>query len=174
MAVPNSALRSVHVLKLLLKFVRAARLQIEVGTKEFFELRRNISQKNALRISRSFQAIYFVGPKRSHQSSRQISCKISLQKHNSPTSLCRRAGRTVRKTYHPPDMYPPVDHAGLVAYIQHHLEHALKRPCCGKDSTKKFRPELSSTMLFTAKFRSFWTEGALTTKYTANFPRRRE
>ena len=63
-----------------------ARLQNEVGTKYFFR-----------GFHRNVLGLYFVGPKKIPQNSRQIFRKISLPKikNDSPTSFCSGAGRKI-------------------------------------------------------------------------------
>ena len=68
-------------------------------------LRHEFLTKNAPKISPKILSLYFVGPKKSHKIPAKVpqNVLVKMQK-NSPTSFCRRAGRTMSNTAtsHPP------------------------------------------------------------------------
>ena len=71
-----------------------ARLQNEVGTKDFFRGTKFLT-KNAPKLSPKLLSLYFVGQTKSRKIPAKLPAKFPSQKskENSPTSLCRSAGR---------------------------------------------------------------------------------
>ena len=75
--------------------LRVARLQNEVGTKDFFR-GRNFLTKNAPKLVPEILSRYFVGPKKCRKIPTKFPAKFPSQnsKKKSPTSFCRSAWRT--------------------------------------------------------------------------------